>query len=116
VEKKAATSAKKAKDRTVPKSYDQRSSQKKATTTSTSSSSAKGKFWVIAGNFENKQWAKSEVAKFKKLGYKAEIVHFERSNFHTVCVGKYGQKSEANWLVKKLKQKHKVDSYIHKKN
>jgi cell division protein FtsN len=83
---------------------------KPATTTV---SGTDGQHLVIAGNFTQKANAEQRVAELKKAGYKdAEVINFDLSEYHTVCVGRFSDVNEARKLVKKLKDYQKIDAYV----
>ena len=79
----------------------------------TSTAPADGQHLVIAGNFTQKANAEQRVAELKKAGYKdAEVINFDLSEYHTVCVGRFSDVNEARKLVKKLKDYQKIDAYV----
>lgn len=81
--------------------------------TSSSASSTGGKHLVIAGNFSQEHNAQTRVEELKRAGFKeAEVVNFDLSEYHTVCVGRFSDVNEARRLVKKLKDYHKIDAYV----
>jgi cell division septation protein DedD len=68
---------------------------------------------VIAGNFAQKVNAEQRVQELKKAGFNdAEVINFDLSEYHTVCVGRFSDVNEARKLVKKLKDYHKIDAYV----
>jgi cell division septation protein DedD len=72
-----------------------------------------GKHLVIAGNFSQLANAQQRVDELKKAGFKdTEIINFDLSEYHTVCVGRFADVNEARKLVKKLKDYHKIDAYV----
>ena len=76
-------------------------------------SSTEGQHLVIAGNFTQKVNAEQRVQELKKAGFpEAEVVNFDLSEYHTVCVGRFSDVNEARRLVKKLKDYHKIDAYV----
>jgi cell division septation protein DedD len=76
-------------------------------------SSTEGQHLVIAGNFTQKVNAEQRVHELKKAGFpEAEVVNFDLSEYHTVCVGRFSDVNEARRLVKKLKDYHKIDAYV----
>lgn len=78
-----------------------------------SSASTGGQHLVIAGNFTQKVNAEQRVQELKKAGFpEAEVVNFDLSEYHTVCVGRFDDVNEARKLVKKLKDYHKIDAYV----
>jgi cell division septation protein DedD len=79
----------------------------------TTSASTGGQHLVIAGNFTQKVNAEQRVQELKKAGFPdAEVVNFDLSEYHTVCVGRFNDVNEARKLVKKLKDYHKIDAYV----
>ncbi|MEP6648204.1 MAG: SPOR domain-containing protein, partial [Saprospiraceae bacterium] len=72
-----------------------------------------GKHLVIAGNFLQKVNAEQRMAELKKAGFKdTELLNFDLSEYHTVCVGRFSDVNDARRLVKKLKDYHKIDAYV----
>ena len=68
---------------------------------------------MIAGNFSQEHNAQTRVDELKRAGFKeAEVVNFDLSEYHTVCVGRFSDVNEARRLVKKLKDYHKIDAYV----
>lgn len=87
--------------------------QESKPTSSSTSASTTGMHLVIAGNFTQKVNAEQRVAELKKAGYKdAEVINFDLSEYHTVCVGRFTDVNEARKLVKKLKDYQKIDAYV----
>lgn len=79
----------------------------------TVTSSTDGRHLVIAGNFSQLANAQQRVSELKKAGFQeAEVVQFDLSEYHTVCVGRFADVNEARRLVKKLKDYHKIDAYV----
>jgi len=78
-----------------------------------SASNTGGKHLVIAGNFSQLVNAQQRMDELKKAGFKdTEIINFDLSEYHTVCVGRFSDVNEARRLVKKLKDYHKIDAYV----
>ena len=74
-----------------------------------------GRYMVIAGSFGNPTNAKSEAGRLSKKGYnQAEVVQFDRSDFHSVCVKRFFNEWEAKALVDDLKKKE-IIAYVHKR-
>jgi hypothetical protein len=68
---------------------------------------------VIAGNFSQLANAQQRADELKRAGFKnTEIINFDLSEYHTVCVGRFSDVNEARKLVKKLKDYHKIDAYV----
>jgi len=79
----------------------------------TSASNTGGQHLVIAGNFSQQVNAQQRVDELKRAGFKeAEVINFDLSEYHTVCVGRFSDVNEARKLVKKLKDYHKIDAYV----
>jgi len=79
----------------------------------TSASNTAGKHLVIAGNFSQQVNAQQRVDELKRAGFKdTEMINFDLSEYHTVCVGRFSDVNEARKLVKKLKDYHKIDAYV----
>jgi outer membrane biosynthesis protein TonB len=79
----------------------------------TSASNTEGKHLVIAGNFSQLVNAQQRADELKRAGFKnTEIINFDLSEYHTVCVGRYSDVNDARKLVKKLKDYHKIDAYV----
>jgi len=79
----------------------------------TSASNTNGQHLVIAGNFSQLVNAQQRAGELKKAGFKdTEIINFDLSEYHTVCVGRFSDVNEARKLVKKLKDYHKIDAYV----
>ncbi len=75
-----------------------------------------GDFLVLAGTFISQQNAKAEVSRLQKLGFdKAEVVEFDFSEYHTVCVDRHMTEREANAIKRNLINKHQIEAYVHKK-
>jgi len=86
---------------------------KTVSTPVTSASNTNGQHLVIAGNFSQLVNAQQRADELKKAGFKdTEIINFDLSEYHTVCVGRYSDVNEARKLVKKLKDYHKIDAYV----
>lgn len=78
-----------------------------------SASNTGGKHLVIAGNFSQLVNAQQRMDELKRAGFKdTEIINFDLSEYHTVCVGRFSDVNEARRLVKKLKDYHKIDAYV----
>ena len=90
-------------------------SSSSSTTASSSGASTGGKYLVIAGSFTSEANAEREVARLKKWGYRdAEIVEFDFSQYHSLCVGRYASLSEARSVKRKLTNDHQLETYVHK--
>jgi len=94
---------------TKPATKPAKTESKPATTTPSNG----GQHLVIAGNFAQKVNAEQRVQELKKAGFnEAEVINFDLSEYHTVCVGRFDDVNEARKLVKKLKDYHKIDAYV----
>lgn len=83
------------------------------TETKPAATSTGGQHLVIAGNFTQQVNAEQRVQELKKAGFpESEVVNFDLSEYHTVCVGRFNDVNEARKLVKKLKDYHKIDAYV----
>ena len=70
-------------------------------------------YLVIAGSFSIAQNAKTELERFRKMGFgNCEIVQFEGRKFHSLCVDRFTNKKEAGKIVAQLKKKG-LESYVH---
>ncbi|MEM1322897.1 MAG: hypothetical protein AAGG75_21710 [Bacteroidota bacterium] len=80
------------------------------------SSPSDGDFLVLAGTFISQPNAEREVSRLKKMGYNnAEIVEFDFSEYHTVCVDRKSTEREANTIKRALINQHEIEAYVHKK-
>lgn len=94
---------------TKPAATPAKTESKPATTTPATG----GLHLVIAGNFAQKVNAEQRVQELKKSGFNdAEVINFDLSEYHTVCVGRFSDVNEARKLVKKLKDYYKIDAYV----
>lgn len=64
-----------------------------------------GSYTIQVASFKSEGSAKREADRLKKIGY--EIYVLPKSGFSLVCVGKFGQKDEANRISTKLKNQYK---------
>jgi cell division protein FtsN len=81
----------------------------------TRSAPAEGDYLVLAGAFRVKGNAENEVQRLQKLGYlNAEVAPFNRGAFATVLVDRFSSESDANKLVRELKDKG-VEAYVHQR-
>lgn len=112
----AAAPAEKVKSEEVPESYESESEEAEAPKPSPApaSSTSSNPFLVIAGSFSVAQNAQTELKRFQKMGYaNAEVVQFEGRAFHSLCLGRFANKSEAGKIVAQLKKKG-LESYVHR--
>lgn len=80
--------------------------------TSTRSS---GNYMVIAGSYLLEENAKKMVRKLQGMGYSnAEIVHFDQSQYHSICAGRYNSSNSASQTSSSLKIAG-IDSYVHRR-
>lgn len=94
---------------TKPAATPAKTESKPATTTPATG----GQHLVIAGNFAQQVNAEQRVQELKKSGFNdAEVINFDLSEYHTVCVGRFSDVNEARKLVKKLKDYYKIDAYV----
>ncbi len=104
------TSSEPAKTKLEPKkkvrNFDSKMSQK--------SSDPYGEFMVIAGSYLLEDNAQSMIGKLKGIGYNAEIVYFDQSQYHSICAGRYDSRSTAKETSYALKNRG-IDSYVHRK-
>ncbi len=79
------------------------------------SSNSGGQFMLISGNYLVEANANEMVKKLKNLGYTdAEIVIFDRSQYHTVVASRFSNYDTALQSASMLKQKG-VDCYVKKR-
>ena len=84
--------------------------------TSSSSGTADGKYLVVSGSFLGEINAEREVKRLKSMGYdEAEVVVFDFSQYHTVCVKRTNSLSEARGIKNQLGTKHNIEAYVHRK-
>ena len=97
--------------------------EKTKTFTSSSSSSSSnasagnssGEYMVIAGSYLLEENANKMIRKLKGMGYSnAEIIYFNQSQYHSICAGRYGNRSSAKQTASSL-QTSGIDSYVHRK-
>lgn len=81
------------------------------TTTSTYSSNGSGKHMVIAGNFLQEDNAEKMVRKLKNMGYSAEKVVFNYSQYHSVLAIRSNDYSSVSNVSSELKR-NGIDNYI----
>jgi len=77
-------------------------------------STAGGRYMVVAGSFLDKANAVRMQRRLRKLGYNAEIVNFNLSQYYTVIAGRYQSRSTAQAVVRELKRDN-IDAYVHKR-
>jgi cell division protein FtsN len=97
VEKKEAAPAPSPKPKPAPKA--------KATSS--------GSYMIIVGSYIDPNNADRQEAKVKSLGYPAETVVFDLSQYYTVLAGRYTTYDEAASTLKSLKSKG-LDGYVKK--
>lgn len=92
------------------------SSSNSSSSTSKRSSSSGVEYLVIGGAYLTEVNAKAEVRRLKKKGYDgAEVVTFDYSQYHSVCVKRTGSLSDANATKSKLVKAGNAEAYVHKK-
>jgi len=73
-------------------------------------------YLVIGGAFITEANANAEVKRLKKLGYSgAEVVTFDFSQYHSVCVKRTSSFSDARATKNKLVDAGNDEAYVHKK-
>ncbi len=77
----------------------------------TQSSNSTGRYLIVAGNYLVESNADAMVRKLNNLGYSAEKVVFDLSQYHTVIAGRYSSRSTANDRSASLKSKG-YDNYV----
>ena len=83
---------------------------------SSSYSSSAGKHMLISGNYLVESNANEMQKKLRNLGYSnAEIVIFDRSQYHTVIASRYSDYNQASRAAADLKQKG-IDCYVKTKS
>ncbi len=76
-----------------------------------------GDFMVLAGSFSKRENADNHVNNLKKKGYNNSRVEiFDKGAFAVVLVDRFSDESSARNLVKELKDKHKIESYVKRKD
>ncbi len=84
-------------------------------TTATGSSEGM-EYLVIGGAYITEANAKAEVKRLKKNGYSnAEVVTFDFSQYHSVCVKRTSSRSDARAVKNKLVKSGNTEAYVHKK-
>lgn len=108
-----------------PKSNTSTSTKNTATTSTTTPKSSNnsavavktGDFMVLAGSFSKRENADNHVSDLKKKGYNNSRVEiFDKGAFAVVLVDRFSSESDARTLVKELKDKHKIESYVKRKD
>lgn len=79
------------------------------------SADASAKYLVVAGAFISKGGAERTMNKLVRMGYDdAEVVAFDYSEYHSVCVDRFYDESTAAKMARELKKKG-IEAYVHKK-
>ena len=87
-----------------------------ATTTSATRNSGGTEYLVIGGAYITEVNAEAEVKRLKKKGYSnAEVVTFDFSQYHSVCVKRTSSRSDARAIKDKLVKAGNAEAYVHKK-
>ena len=79
-----------------------------------SASSFPGNYLVVAGSFIHPDYANGHSQKIAGLGYDAEVVVFELSEYHTVLAGRFETQSDAQKIVDRLRGDG-IDAYVKKR-
>lgn len=82
------------------------------TTTAPVRSSGSGRYMVIAGSYLIKSNAEKMRKKLAKMGYDAEVVVFDLSEYHSVSAGRFKSHESARSASRQLSGKG-IDSYVH---
>lgn len=80
----------------------------------TSSESNTGNYIIIAGSYLVEDNANNMVGKLDRMGYDAEKLVFDYSEYHSVIAGRYEDYSVAIDAANQLKNKG-IDCYVHKR-
>lgn len=89
----------------------------KTSSSNTGSTVKTGDFMVLAGSFSKRENADKHVSDLKKKGYNNSRVEiFDKGAFAVVLVDRFTNEADARNLVKELKDKHKVESYVKRKD
>lgn len=95
----------------APKATPQKPAPKPAQTTTRTSSNSSGKHMVIAGNFGQENNADKMVRKLINMGYSAEKVVFNNSQYHSVLAARSNDYSTVSNVSNELKR-NGIDNYI----
>jgi len=75
-----------------------------------------GDYLVLAGSFRIKSNAENEARRLRRLGYSdADVALFNRGAYASVIVGRFESLTEAQDLVRALKNQHDVNAYVQAK-
>ena len=77
-------------------------------------SNPSGQFFVIVGSYLLRENAGNMKSKLDNMGYSAEILNFDGSQYHVVTSGRYRNHEEANKVGRTLKGKG-IDNYVHRR-
>lgn len=77
-------------------------------------SSYSGRYLVVAGSYLVKDNANKMKRKLYNLGYNAEIVNFDLSQYYSVLAGRFSTQGDAKSAVTILKRSG-IDCYVHRK-
>jgi len=88
------------------------SSTTRTNTSPASSTSSGPTFFVISGSYLMEDNAKSEVTRLKSLGYPAEVLEFAKSEYFTVCVKRFNDKSDADSFKNEILSDKGIKSYV----
>lgn len=95
-----------------PKATTTKTTSKPKITSSNSNANSGGNYLVIAGSYLIEDNANSMVQKLNNKGFNAEIVHFDYSQYHSICAGRYDSRSTAENTASSLKGMG-IDAYVH---
>lgn len=75
--------------------------------------SSSGRYMVVAGSYIHPDNAKKQKNKLSNMGYPAEVVVFDLSQYHTVLAGRYSDYASAQRAADRLDAKG-LDCYVKK--
>lgn len=94
---------------------EKKSVEKRTHPVTNSSANTGAPYMVIAGSYLMEDNAKNMIKKLQSKGYSnAEIVHFNFSQYHSICAGRYNSKNTAQKTVNAL-QASGISAYVHKR-
>lgn len=82
---------------------------------SNSTTNTNSQYLVIGGSFSSEVNAQKKVKALAAIGFTAEVAVFNNSKYHSVIIGRYETKAEAESVASSLKSNHKVDCYVKKR-
>lgn len=99
-----------------PVSNTKQNTQQSSSGTTRTATSSSGDYLLISGNYLVQSNAQEMLSKLQNMGYaNAEIVIFDRSQYHTVIASRFSSYETALQSASMLKQKG-VDCYVKKKS